>query len=174
MIIVGVIFPIVSYGQGALDVSKTGTTAATFLEISVGAPAIGMGGAFVSLANDATALYWNPAGIATMSDMEVIAAHTDWIADTKFDFGGFVWPLGNFGTLGFSLTSLTMADMAVTTVEMPDGTGNIFSASDLAAGLTYARPLTDRFSVGFTAKFIQESIWHESAKAFAMDAGNII
>jgi hypothetical protein len=39
------------------NVSKTGTTAASFLEISVGAPAIGMGGAFVSLANDATALY---------------------------------------------------------------------------------------------------------------------
>jgi hypothetical protein len=54
---------------------------------------------------------------------------------------------------------------------MPDGTGEYFSASDLAAGLSYARPLTDRFSVGFTAKFIQQSIWHETASAFAVDAG---
>ena len=173
IILISAILPSAGYGQGAVDVSKTGTTAATFLEISVGAPAIGMGGAFVSLANDATALYWNPAGIATMSSMEAIASHTDWIADTKFDFGGLVWPLGNFGTLGFSFTSLTMADMAVTTVEMPDGTGEYFSASDLAAGISYARPLSDRFSVGFTAKFIQESIWHESAAALAVDVGTL-
>jgi hypothetical protein len=162
------------YAQmGAVDVSKTGTTAATFLEISVGAPAIGVGGAFVSLANDATALYWNPAGIATVPGPDAIVSHTDWIADTKFDFGGIVLPVGNFGTLGFSLTSLTMADMPVTTVEMPDGTGEYFSASDLAAGLSYARPLSDRFSVGFTAKFIQESIWHETADAFAVDVGTL-
>ena len=173
IIVVGAILPIASYGQGAVDVSKTGTTAATFLEISVGAPAIGMGGAFVSLANDATALYWNPAGIATLTSSEAIASHTDWIAQTNFDFAGIVLPVGNFGTLGFSLTSLTMADMAVTTVAMPDGTGEYFSASDLAAGISYARPLSDRFSVGFTAKFIQESIWHETSSAFAVDVGTL-
>ncbi|MGA7160265.1 MAG: PorV/PorQ family protein [Bacteroidota bacterium] len=173
IIILGTILPIACYGQGAENVSKAGTTAASFLEISVGAPAIGVGGAFVSLANDATALYWNPAGIATMTGTDAILAHTDWIADTKFDFAGLVLPVGSFGTLGFSLTSLTMADMMVRTVEMPEGTGEYFSASDLAAGISYARPLTDRFSIGFTAKFIQEAIWHESATAFAIDAGTI-
>ncbi len=171
IIIVSAIVPIVSYGQEANNVSKTGTTAASFLEISVGAPAIGMGGAFVSLVHDPTALYWNPAGIATMTGTEALLSHTDWIADTKFEFAGLVLPLGNFGTLGFSLTSLTMADMMVRTVEMPEGTGEFFSAGDLAAGLSYARPLTDRFSIGFTAKFIQQTIWHESATAFAVDAG---
>ena len=165
--------PVAMFAQGANNVSKTGTTAATFLEISVGAPAIGMGGAFVSLANDPTALYWNPAGIATITNTDAILSHTDWIADTKFDFAGLALPLGSFGTLGFSLTSLTMADMAVRTVEMPEGTGEYFSASDLAAGISYARPLTDRFSIGFTAKFIQEAIWHETADAFAVDVGTI-
>ncbi len=173
IIFIGALLPFVGYGQSAVDVSKTGTTAATFLEISVGAPAIGVGGAFVSLANDATALYWNPAGIANLSGTEAILSHTDWIADTKFDFAGLVLPVGSLGTLGFSLTSLTMADMAVTTVEMPDGTGEYFSASDVAAGLSYARLLSDRFSVGFTAKFIQESIWHETADAFAVDVGTL-
>ena len=48
----------------AQSVSKAGTVAAPFLEIPVGAAAIGMGGAFVSLANDASALYWNAAGAA--------------------------------------------------------------------------------------------------------------
>ena len=171
IIIVSAMVPIVGYAQGAGNVSKTGTTAASFLEISVGAPAIGVGGAFVSLANDPTALYWNPAGIATITSTDAILAHTDWIADTKFDFAGLVLPLAGFGTLGFSITSLTMADMMVRTVELPEGTGEYFSASDLAAGISYARPLTDRFSIGFTAKFIQQLIWHESATAFAVDAG---
>ncbi len=172
IILVSAMIPITSHGQGvAKNVSKTGTAAASFLEIAVGAPAIGMGGAFVSLAHDPTALYWNPAGIATMPRGEALVAHTNWIADTKFDFAGFVLPLGNFGTLGFSFTSLTMADMKVRTVEMPEGTGEFFSAGDLAAGLSYARTLTDRFAIGFTAKFIQQRIWHESAIAFAADAG---
>ncbi|HLX12009.1 MAG TPA: PorV/PorQ family protein, partial [Bacteroidota bacterium] len=50
-------------------------------------------------------------------------------------------------------------------------TGEYFSAGDIAAGVTFARQLTDRFAIGFTTKYIQETIWHESANAFAIDAG---
>jgi hypothetical protein len=153
------------------DVSKTATNAAVFLEIPVGAPAIGMGGAFTSVANDATSLYWNPAGSASLQQSQFMAVHTGWIADTRFDFGGLVMPLGLFGTLGVSFTSLTMDDMKVRTVDNPEGTGELFSAGDLAAGITYSRKVTDRFAIGFTIKYIRESIWHESAEAFAFDAG---
>ena len=45
-------------------VNKTGTTAAKFLSIGVGSKAVGMGGAYTSIANDATAMYWNPAGVS--------------------------------------------------------------------------------------------------------------
>lgn len=155
----------------AQNVSKRGTTAATFLQIPIGANATGMGGAFVSVANDATALVWNVGGIANLEQFEAQVSHTDWIADTKFDFLGVVLPLGEFGTLGMSLTSLSMDDMKVTTVEKPEGTGEYFSASDIAVGLSYARRLTDRFSLGITVKYIQQSIWHMSASAVAIDAG---
>ncbi|HSR17852.1 MAG TPA: hypothetical protein VLM39_07140, partial [Ignavibacteriaceae bacterium] len=57
------------------NVSKKGTTAAAFLEIPAGASAIGMGGAFVSLANDATALYWNPSGISLAQKYEAVVSH---------------------------------------------------------------------------------------------------
>ena len=56
---------------------------------------------------------------------------------------------------------------------IPDGTGEFYSAGDIAVGLSYARKLTDRFSIGFTAKYIQQTIWHESASAVAIDAGTI-
>lgn len=155
------------------NVSKTGTTAASFLEIGVGASANAMGGAFVGLANDASALYWNVGGIATLDQYEAILVHTNWIADTKFDFAGLIIPLGDFGNLGLSFTALSMEDMKVTTVEQPDGTGENFSASDISIALSFARKFTDRFSVGITAKYIKQSIWHMSASALAIDAGTV-
>ncbi len=155
------------------NVSKKGTTAAAFLEIPAGASAIGMGGAFVSLANDATALYWNPGGISLAQKYEAVLSHSQWLASTKFDFAGLVLPLGDFGTLGMSFTSLNMGDMKVTTVDQPDGTGEFFSAGDLALGISYARNLTDRFSIGFTGKYIRQKIWHMTASAFALDIGTL-
>jgi hypothetical protein len=155
------------------NVSKTGTTAASFLEIGIGASANAMGGAFVGLANDASALYWNVSGITNVERYEAILVHTDWIADTKLDYAGLVIPLGEFGSFGFSFTSLSMEDMKVTTVDQPDGTGEFFSSSDLAIGISYAKKLTDRFSVGITGKYIKESIWHMTASGFAFDAGTL-
>jgi hypothetical protein len=155
------------------NVSKTGTTAASFLEIGVGARANAIGGAFVSLANDASSLYWNVSGIANLAQYEVVLVHTDWIADTKFDYAGLVLPLGSFGNLGLSLTSLSMEDMKVRTVEQPEGTGENFSAADISIAISFARKLTDRFSIGITAKYIKQTIWHMSSSAFAVDAGTI-
>ncbi len=155
----------------AQPVSKTATTAASFLEIPVGASAIGMGDAYVSVSSDASSLFWNPAGIASINQYEAVLVHTNWIADTKYDFAGIVIPLGNLGNIGLSYTSLSMDDMKVRTVEKPEGTGEYFSAGDLAIGISYSRNLSDRFSIGFTGKFIQQKIWHMSATAFAIDAG---
>src|SRR3990167_5798713 len=155
------------------NVSKTGTTAASFLEIGVGAAANGMGGAFVGLSNDASSLFWNVGGIATLNQYEAILVHTDWIANTKFDYAGLVIPLGSFGNFGLSFTSLSMEDMKVRTVDQPDGTGENFSASDISVALSFARKFTDRFSIGITAKYIKQSIWHMSSSAFAIDAGTV-
>lgn len=153
------------------NVSKVGTSAAAFLKIPVGAASVGMGGAFVSIANDATALYWNAAGITKLERNEVVGLHTKWIAGTSFDFAAMVLNLDSYGLLGFSITSLSMDDMKVRTVEKPDGTGEFFSAGDLAVGLSYARKFTDRFAIGITGKYIQQKIWHMSSNAFAIDIG---
>ncbi|MGD8781092.1 MAG: PorV/PorQ family protein [Ignavibacteria bacterium] len=169
--IVLIIFMLACQNIFSQNVSKVGTTAASFLEIGAGASAIGMGGAFVGVANDASALYWNAGGIAEFTQYEAILVHTEWLAETSYDFAALVIPLGNFGNLGFSLTSLTMDDMKVTTVEKPDGTGEYFSASDIQVGVSYARSLTDRFSIGFTAKYIEQKIYHMKANAFAIDVG---
>ncbi len=155
------------------DVSKVGTTAATFLEIPVGARAIGMGGAFVGSADDVTGLYWNPAGIARLPWREAIFTHSEWIVDMKFDFAGLSLPLEGFGALGLSFTSLTMDDMAVRTIDRPEGTGEFFSAGSFSLGVHYARNLSEKFAIGFTVKYIAEHIWNMEAEAFALDVGTI-
>jgi long-subunit fatty acid transport protein len=159
--------------QPALPQSKVGTTAAPFLGIAVGARALGMGGAFVAVANDATSLYWNPAGMARLSGYEVVLVHTDWISDLSFDFVGAVFPLKGAGALGLQITMLSMGEMEVTNEIHQDGTGVFFDASDLAVGVSYALSMTDRFSIGFTGKYIQQKIWHESAEGVALDLGTL-
>ncbi len=157
----------------AQDVSKVGTTAAKFLTIPVGSRSIGMGGAFVSIADDISALYWNPSGIATMKSREALVSHANWLADIRYDFAGVGLPLGDLGTLGLSVSAMTMPDMEVTTEATPEGTGEMFSATSVAIGVSYARSLTDWFSIGGTVKYVRESIYHSSSQAFAVDIGTL-
>lgn len=155
------------------QVTKVGTTAATFLSIPVGARALGMGGAFVGVANDASAMYWNPAGIAPLVKTEALFSHADWIADIGFNYGGIVIPLHEFGTIGLNFTSMSMDDMERTTEDQPEGTGEMFSAGSLAVGVCYARSLTEWFSIGANIKYINEHIWNSTASGFAIDLGTL-
>ena len=153
-------------------VNKTGTTAAKFLSIEVGSNAVGMGGAYTSIANDATAMYWNPAGLSFHDTKEVYFNHANWIADISFDYFGITFPMNNKSVLGFNLTSVTMDEMEVTRYGN-ENTGETFRAADYAIGSTYALNLTDRFSVGFNGKYIQQSIANSHAKGFAVDFGTL-
>ena len=160
-------------GQFIKDVSKVGTTAAPFLSIGIGSRSEAIGGAFVAISDDASALYWNPAGIARLKSTEVMAVHSKWLAEMDFNFVGLVIPLGIYGAIGGSFTSLSSGDMLVRTVEQPNGTGEYFSAIDMAMQLSFGYNLTDRFSVGLSVKYINQKIWKESASAFAIDIGTL-
>ena len=160
-------------GFSTAQVTKVGTTAAKFLSIPVGARALGMGGAFVGIADDASAMYWNPGGLARLAQGEAIFNHMNWIADINFNYGNVVLPMGDVGVIGFSLTSMSMDDMERTTEDQPEGTGQFFSAGSFAVGASYARNLTDWFSIGANAKYVQERIWNSTATGFAIDVGTL-
>ncbi|MBD3288055.1 hypothetical protein GF337_04565, partial [candidate division KSB1 bacterium] len=135
------------------DVSGVGTSAAAFLEVGVGARAMAMGGAYASVANDPTALYWNPAGIAWMGGVQCELMHNQWLVDTNFDFIGLVMPVPTIrSVIGLNVSTLYYGRDAVRTVERPEGTGETFDGRDIAVGLTWAIALTDRFSFGMTGK----------------------
>ena len=69
------------------------------------------------------------------------------------------------------MTQLDYGEEPVTTVDNPEGTGELYAARDLAVGVSYARALTDRFTIGGTAKLIRQQIYNESANGAAFDLG---
>jgi Uncharacterised protein family (UPF0164) len=156
------------------DFSKVGTAAAQFLKIGVGARAMGLGGSFTALANDVSTLYWNPAGITNFSGFSLAVTHTEWFADISHDFAGIVYPLSSSDVIALHVIALNTGEQEVTTVTQPEGTGIYYDVSDLAIGLSYARALTDRFSVGLTVKYIQQNLYNESANTFAIDMGTYL
>ena len=162
-----------SYGQITGSVSNVATTAASFLDIGIGARSLSMGGAFVAIADDPTALYWNPAGIVSIERPMAHFYHSPWIADVQFNHSAVVVPLDRSSSFGFFITSVTMDEMQVRTVKSPQGTGEYFSVSNVALAGSYARRLTDRFSFGVNMKFIQEKIWHMNAGGLAVDLGSL-
>lgn len=160
-----------SYQTKSQGVTKVGTTAASFLCIDVGSRATSMGSAFVSIADDPSAIYWNPAGISKIQNLGAYFSTTKWIADLSFNFASVVLAMGDIGNMGLSATFLRMDEIEQTTVLRPDGTGIFFDAGSYAFALSYARNLTDRFSIGFNAKYIHEKLYNETASGFAMDVG---
>jgi long-subunit fatty acid transport protein len=154
-----------------LGAQKAGTASAEFLKIGVGARAAGMGEAFAAMANDASALYWNPAGLVQFQDNEVIAAHTNWLVDIKHDFIGGVYHLSTEDAVGLSITSLQTDDMPVTTELQPYGNGTYFHYGDVAVGLTYSRRMTPQFSFGGTVRYLQETLDVLTMRGVVVDLG---
>lgn len=155
------------------NLTKTGTSAAPFLKMGVGSRAIGMGGAFTATADDITAMYWNPGGLANMYAREATFNHVRWFADVNLDYAAFATYLPDVGTLGAFVTVLSMDEMLVTTTDRPEGTGERFNAGAMAIGISYARNLTDQFSIGANVKYLREYLWNMSATGIAVDIGTI-
>lgn len=163
--------------QGALGSQREGTSSGTFLRIGVGARAEGMGETFVAVANDPSAIYWNPAGLASLQRREISASHVDWPGDIQYDHLTLVVPSRRFGgSVGLQLGVLSTRIQETTDIE-PFGTGREFSYSDLVAGVAFARRWTDKLLVGAGVKFVREDLGSEvggtTTNAVLFDVGSI-
>jgi len=157
----------------AQKVRKVGTSAAPFLRIFVGSRGSAMGGAFVAIADDPSAMFWNPGGLAQMKKSAIFVDHSPYLPGLDFNYFGFVLSAGSYGTVGVNVTALTTEKMLVTTPDQPMGTGETFTAASMAVGITYSRYLTDRFSIGGTFKYVNERIYNSTATGVAFDIGTI-
>ncbi|MCK9409091.1 MAG: PorV/PorQ family protein [Bacteriovoracaceae bacterium] len=154
-----------------LGAQRAGTSTVQFLKIGVGARAAGMGESFVALANDASALYWNPAGITQFSENQLLVSHANWLVDINHQFLGAVYHLSTDDAVGLSITSLHMDDMPVTTEIQPFGNGEYFRFADIAIGFTYGRKLTEQFSFGATVRYIEETLDMLTTQGVLIDLG---
>ncbi len=154
--------------------SKVGTAGLMFLEICPSARVAGMGEAFIAIADDASALFYNPAGCAWMEKMEWLSTATQYPAGIYHYWSGFVYPVSpSWGVIGVSSTALTMDYMTETTHLRPEGTGRKFTCYDGAVQLSYARKLTTKFSTGMSIKWITESLADEQVQTIAADLGTM-
>ncbi len=168
-----IIIILLSFLSNAQSINKTGTTSAQFLKIGVGPRAIGMGTAFTATADDLSSIYWNPAGLANNFSSEAMFNHTNWFADIGFDFAAVSTHMDGVGTIGAFASILSIDEMIVRTIERPEGTGEMFKSGAMSLGISFARYLTDNFSIGMNAKYIREYIWNSTAQGFAIDIGTI-
>ncbi len=151
---------------------KAGTSAAPWLLIPVGGRDLAMGGSTVASSYGIEAVYYNPAGVAwSKKQSEAIFSHMNYIADIGVDYVGVSSNFGGFGTLAITIKSLSIGDIAITTENNPDGTGETFSPRYSNVGLTYSSTFTDRISVGMTVNIISEQIDRVSSSGLGFDFG---
>lgn len=153
-----------------------------FLNLGVGARALGMGKVQASLATDATAGYWNPAGLVNQSHKyDGVLMHSELFSGiVKNDYGAFSMPLDEKSAIGVSVLRLAVDDIADTR-ELINEYGyvdyskiKLFSVADYALLLSYARKLgsVEGLSVGGNAKLIYRNIGaFANGYGFGIDAG---
>lgn len=153
---------------------RLGTTTANFLEIGYGASATALGDAFTSVCNDASAIYWNPAGLASLSKPEVLLSYQPWYAGINTTITAAAVNVDNLGTFALGIIGVDYGEMDVTSLDMQKGTGETFTAKDIAISLAFSRKLATWFSFGIAGKYVSSKIWHSDANALAFDLGVLI
>lgn len=148
-----------------------GASGAQFLQIPIGAKAESMGGAIIGLTDDASSVFWNPAGIVKVNNFQAFFSYIDWFNMFDVNAASVVYNAGDAGTFAASMLVFSTGKMEITTETEPNGTGRFFDAGDLALGVSYARYLTDRFNVGASVKYVYQRIWNETAAGVAFDIG---
>ncbi len=143
--------------QQALAVSEA---ALLFLMISPGARPAGMGEAFVGVANDVSAVYWNPAGLAYQSGREITFMHANWLPgltnDLFYEFLAYKMSIEGVGTIGFNVVYLNLGkQMRTSTTGQELGE---FNSSEYALAASYGTTVTDNLAMGVTLRFIYSNL----------------
>ncbi len=153
---------------------RVGTTTANFLEIGYGVRENAMGDASVAAVRNLNSIYWNPAGLGFMRQSQAMAMYQPWYVGINTSFVGFGYVKPIWGTFAVGLIYTGYSDEEVTTVEMQEGTGEMYNGQELAFSFSYGKRLVDWFSFGASVKYISSRIWHETGRAVAFDLGAIV
>jgi len=146
-----------------------GTSGGLILDTPVGARAIAMGEAYTAQADDASSLYWNPAGLALLNQSQASFIYNQSFQSMSYQNGSVATPLEN-GGIGGSLSYLSFGQInGFDTSRNPTGDVNAYSGvATLGGGL-----LLGPFSLGLNVKPVRAQLADVSATGVAGDAGGI-
>ncbi len=152
--------------------SSGGQTAAAFLKVGMGARSAGLGGAYIAICNDASAIYWNAAGLAGREQSEALFAHHAWLQDVSMQYAALSTPIGERVGIGGGFTYVSYGNIeGFDANDRP--TGTLPAVYDYAASVGVGYSATDNFRVGGVVKYISQSLGDVRATAFAGDLGAI-
>jgi hypothetical protein len=149
---------------------RIGTAGAQELRIPVGTRGLALGGATVASNHGVESIYYNPAGLGAARGTEVLFSNTNYLADMKVRYFALAARQGG-GVLGVNAKVLDVGDLYVTTVNAPEGTGEVKAITFATLGLSYARYVTDEISFGLTGNYVSESVLSATARGLAFDLG---
>jgi hypothetical protein len=149
--------------------AQSANYAAEVLTKGVGARPLAMGGAFVAAANDATAAYWNPAGLALIDDIEITTMHATENGLQSYDFINLA-----FNTQSAGSYALSFMDLGVSGIQGTDNFGNpteLLTYSDEAGLISGGWKLGKQFALGGTIKLLKTDAASASAFGIGSDIG---
>ncbi len=160
----------VAFGQ-----SKAGINGAAFLNVGVGARSVGMGSAVTTNGGEVEQMFWNPAGIALKEQkLQAAFSYNNWLAGIKQNVGSVSYNLQDVGTIGAGVILFGVSDIPATRDPFTDpNTSPTYDYMDMAVQVSFARYVTDKLSLGFTAKYIREKIDDLTATAYGFDVGSL-
>ncbi len=154
----------------AQEFGQVGTSGAQFLKISFDPRASALGNAAASVVSGASALYTNVAGIEGVKTFDIATSYVPWFADIRMASVAAAYRLEDIGVVGFQAAGFN-TDEEITTIDMENGTGQMYTIQNLQVGLSFARHITDRLSAGVQAKYYRESYYDHSTGGLAFDIG---
>lgn len=145
---------------------NAGTTSGAFLGLGLGARPLALGNAFVAVADDGSALFFNPAGLATLQKPELQSMYTNWFVDTKYGALSLAAP-----GFAFAAAYLDYGRINETTLAQPGGTGGSFSSGALCYRFGFGKNVSPLFAWGLGLKLFGEYLGSSDAAGYGVDAG---
>ena len=169
-------------GIGPAKIERVGLSGWQFLKINLDARQSAMGGAFSAISHgDVGAIFGNPSALSDITGSEVMFSNVSYIADINYYSAAAAYNFEDIGVFAFSIASLNMGDIPVTENRIISGEdrtevwipNETFTGGDFAAGISYAKKITDQLSIGANVRWIREEIDDLSMNNISVDFGTI-
>jgi hypothetical protein len=146
----------------AVGMKKIAQAGMTWLSIPIGARGASLGNAYIAMSNDASSVFWNPAGLAFTEGVHAFINQTRWIADINVNAAVATYSVQNWGVFGVSFLGVEWGTFNGTQRSDTDPRGFIdtgtFSPSDWSVAISYARQISNSFSIGGNLRYVSENL----------------